>query len=120
MLFLKIKRCNDDRVIKAGLDTIIDYKKGLGLKVKAFACCFKKDTLIFSFGYEFPYRQSIQANMAAQFIKKLPQEEKYSKVEYYSSEKFESECSKYCKGLWLTADYSESRGIQARKVDSYC
>ena len=42
--------------------------------------------------------------MATRFANNLPKEEKYKKVEYYPSEKFNAECAKYCKkdpGLWL-------------------
>lgn len=42
-------------------------------------------------------------NQMEQAQDKLPQEEKYRKVEYYPSDKFDEECSKYCKNLWLRA-----------------
>lgn len=75
----------------------------MGIKVEGFACCFKKDTLIFAFGYDndIPYSENIQTAMAEQFARKLPREEKYKKVTYYSSEKFDAECSKHCEGLWV-------------------
>lgn len=99
MLFSKIKRCDDDRVIKAGLDVVADFRN-VGIKAEGFACCFKKNTLIFTFGYDIPYSKNIQTAMAEQFTKKLPKEEKYKKVAYYSSENFDAECSKHCEGLW--------------------
>ena len=106
VLFSKIKRCDDDRVIKAGLDVLTDFRN-VGIGVMSFACCFKRGTLIFSFGYDAPYSENIQTAMATRFANNLPKEEKYKKVEYYPSEKFNAECSKYCKkesGLWLVVD----------------
>ena len=100
MLFSKIKQCNDDRVIQTGLDVLIDFKN-TGIDVQAFACCFVKDTLVISFGYGISYPQNIQTAMATKVVERLPQEEKYKKVEYYPADKFDVECSKHCKGLWI-------------------
>lgn len=100
MLFQKVKQCNDDRVIQAGLDVLVDFKN-VGTNVQAFGCCFVKDTLVISFGYGNPYPQNIQTAMAVKVAERLPQEKKYKKVEYYPADKFDAECSKHCKGLWI-------------------
>lgn len=41
MFFSKVKKCNDDRVFQAGLDTITEFR-GVSVGVTAFACCFVK------------------------------------------------------------------------------
>ena len=51
MFFSKVKKCNDDRVFQAGLDTVTEFR-GMSVGVTAFACCFVKDTLVISFGYD--------------------------------------------------------------------
>ena len=90
MFFSTIKKCNDDRVIKTGLDAITEFRRA-GVGVIAFACCFVKGTLVISFGYDIPYPENMQTAM--------PEEEKYKKVEYYPADKFDAECGKHCKHL---------------------
>lgn len=99
MSFSKVKRCKDKRVIEAGLDVLIDFRNN-GMNVRAFGCCFMQDTLIISFGYGIPYPQNLQMAMAKQVANKLPQEEKYRKIYYYPSDKFDEECGRHCKNLW--------------------
>lgn len=52
MFFSTIKKCNDDRVIKTGLDAITEFRRA-GVGVIAFACCFVKGTLVISFILQF-------------------------------------------------------------------
>lgn len=59
MFFSTIKKCNDDRVIKTGLDAITEFRRA-GVGVIAFACCFVKGTLVISFGYDIPYPENMQ------------------------------------------------------------
>lgn len=100
MFFSKVKKCNDDRVFQAGLDTITEFR-GVSVGVTAFACCFVKDTLVISFGYDIPYPKNIETAMFMRTVEKLPKEEKYKKVDYYPADKFDAECNKHCKNLWF-------------------
>lgn len=100
MFFSTIKKCNDDRVIKTGLDAITEFRRA-GVGVIAFACCFVKGTLVISFWYDIPYPENMQTAMVMWVIESLPEEEKYKKVEYYPADKFDAECGKHCKHLWL-------------------
>ena len=100
MFFSTIKKCNDDRVIKTGLDAITEFRRA-GVGVIAFACCFVKGTLVISFGYDIPYPENMQTAMIMWVIERLPEEEKYKKVEYYPADKFDAECGNHCKHLWL-------------------
>mgnify|MGYP007024213932 FL=1 len=100
MFFSTIKKCNDDRVIKTGLDAITEFRRA-GVGVIAFACCFVKGTLVISFGYDIPYPENMKTAMVMWVIERLPEEEKYKKVEYYPADKFDAECGKHCKHLWL-------------------
>ena len=84
MFFSTIKKCNDDRVIKTGLDAITEFRRA-GVGVIAFACCFVKGTLVISFGYDIPYPENMQTAMVMWVIERLPEEEKYKKVEYRDS-----------------------------------
>ena len=90
MFFSTIKKCNDDRVIKTGLDAITEFRRA-GVGVIAFACCFVKGTLVISFGYDIPYPENMQTAMVRWVIERLPEEEKYKKVEYYPADKFDAE-----------------------------
>lgn len=92
------RKCNDDRVIKTGLDAITEFRRA-GVGVIAFACCFVKGTLVISFGYDIPYPENMQTAMVMWVIERLPEEEKYKKVEYYPADKFDAECGKHCKHL---------------------
>lgn len=78
MFFSTIKKCNDDRVIKTGLDAITEFRRA-GVGVIAFACCFVKGTLVISFGYDIPYPENMQTAMVMWVIERLPEEEKYKK-----------------------------------------
>lgn len=78
MFFSTIKKCNDDRVIKTGLDAITEFRRA-GVGVIAFACCFVKGTLVISFGYDIPYPENMQTAMIMWVIERLPEEEKYKK-----------------------------------------
>ena len=98
MFFSTIKKCNDDRVIKTGLDAITEFRRA-GVGVIAFACCFVKGTLVISFGYDIPYPENMQTAMVTWVIERLPEEEKYKKVEYYPADKFDAECGNHCKHL---------------------
>jgi len=100
MFFSRIKKCDDDRVIKGGTEVIDDFSR-IGIKVNGFACCFKGNTFIFAFNYGDVYSKNIQTAMAEQFARKIPKEKKYKKIVYYSSERFDTECSKHCKDLWI-------------------
>ena len=84
MFFSTIKKCNDDRVIKTGLDAITEFRRA-GVGVIAFACCFVKGTLVISFGYDIPYPENMQTAMVMWVIERLPEEEKYKKVEAMTS-----------------------------------
>ena len=79
---------------------LVDFRN-VGTNVQAFGCCFVKDTLVISFGYEIPYPQNMQTAMAIKVIEQLPHEEKYRKFDYYPADIFDAKCSKHCKGLWL-------------------
>ena len=76
MFFSTIKKCNDDRVIKTGLDAITEFRRA-GVGVIAFACCFVKGTLVISFGYDIPYPENMQTAMVMWVIERLPEEEKF-------------------------------------------
>lgn len=52
-----------------------------------------------SFGYDIPYPENMQTAMVMWVIERLPEEEKYKKVEYYPADKFDAECGKHCKHL---------------------
>ena len=71
MFFSTIKKCNDDRVIKTGLDAITEFRRA-GVGVIAFACCFVKGTLVISFGYDIPYPENMQTAMVMWVIERLP------------------------------------------------
>lgn len=73
----------------------------MSVGVTAFACCFVKDTLVISFGYDIPYPKNIETAMFMRTVERLPEEEKYKKVDYYPADKFDAECSKHCKNLWF-------------------
>lgn len=78
MFFSTIKKCNDDRVIKTGLDAITEFRRA-SVGVIAFACCFVKGTLVISFGYDIPYPENMQTAMVMWVNERLPEEEKYKK-----------------------------------------
>lgn len=78
MFFSTIKKCNDDRVIKTGLDAITEFRRA-GVGVIAFACCFVKGTLVISFGYDIPYPENMQTAMIMWVIERLPEEENIKK-----------------------------------------
>lgn len=78
MFFSTIKKCNDDRVIKTGLDAITEFRRA-GVGVIAFACCFVKGTLVISFGYDIPYPENMQTAMVMWVIERLPEEENIKK-----------------------------------------
>ena len=109
MFFSTIKKCNDDRVIKTGLDAITEFRRA-GVGVIAFACCFVKGTLVISFGYDIPYPENMQTAMVMWVIERLPEEEKYKKVEYYPADKFDAECGK------LQTSLAWSTGIREKAV----
>lgn len=78
MFFSTIKKCNDDRVIKTGLDAITEFRRA-GVGVIAFACCFVKGTLVISFGYDIPYPENMQTAMVMWVIERLPEEKNIKK-----------------------------------------
>lgn len=78
MFFSTIKKCNDDRVIKTGLDAITEFRRA-GVGVIAFACCFVKGTLVISFGYDIPYPENMQTAMVMWVIERLPERKNIKK-----------------------------------------
>ena len=52
-----------------------------------------------SYGLFLRHTLNMQTAMVMWVIERLPEEEKYKKVEYYPADKFDAECGKHCKHL---------------------